>query len=74
MTMLAADLHTHSTASDGQYTPAQLVALAHRAGIEVMALTDHDNLDGVAEAVRAGERLGVRRKAVTDIALIVRFL
>lgn len=60
MTMFAADLHTHSTASDGQYTPTKLVTLAHRAGIKVMALTDHDNVDGVMEAVRTGERLGVR--------------
>ena len=50
-----ADLHTHSTASDGQYTPTQLVALAKRAGIDVLALCDHDTIDGVEEAVRAGK-------------------
>lgn len=54
------DLHTHSTASDGQYSPSELVALAHKRGIEVLALTDHDTTDGVAEARAAGERLGVR--------------
>ncbi|MBE7009465.1 MAG: PHP domain-containing protein [Ruminococcaceae bacterium] len=54
------DLHTHSTASDGQYSPAELVSLAHARGVEVLALTDHDTTDGVAEARAAGEALGVR--------------
>ena len=47
------DLHTHTTASDGQYTPAQLVERAEAAGIELLAVTDHDTLDGLDEAVRA---------------------
>ena len=55
-----ADLHTHSTASDGQYTPTELVELAKQRGLAVLALTDHDTTDGCDEAVRAGERLGVR--------------
>ncbi len=54
------DLHTHSTASDGQYSPSELAALAKERGIEVLALTDHDTTDGVAEALAAGERLGLR--------------
>lgn len=54
------DLHTHSAASDGQYAPAALAALAAKRGIEVLALTDHDTVDGTAEAIAAGERLGVR--------------
>lgn len=54
------DLHTHSTASDGQYRPAELVELAKKVGIEVLALTDHDTVDGVREAVEAGGALGVR--------------
>lgn len=54
------DLHTHSTASDGQYTPTQLVRRAKERGLEVLALTDHDTVDGLTEAVRAGEELGVR--------------
>ena len=57
---MIADLHTHSTASDGQYTPAELVQLAKMRGIEVLALTDHDTLDGLDEAERAGEAAGVR--------------
>lgn len=47
------DLHTHSTASDGQYSPATLVDKAVAAGVSLLALTDHDTLDGVAEAVEA---------------------
>ena len=57
---MIADLHTHSTASDGQYAPAELVRLAKERGIEVLALTDHDTLDGVEDAVEAGEALGLR--------------
>jgi predicted metal-dependent phosphoesterase TrpH len=47
------DLHTHSTASDGTDTPAQLVAAAAAAGLDVVALTDHDTTRGWAEAAAA---------------------
>ncbi|WP_327177838.1 PHP domain-containing protein [Streptomyces sp. NBC_01335] len=47
------DLHTHSTASDGTDTPAQLVANAAAAGLDVVALTDHDTVRGHAEALAA---------------------
>ena len=56
----AVDLHTHSTASDGQYSPAALVRLAKERGIETLALTDHDTLDGLDEAVLAGDQIGVQ--------------
>lgn len=55
-----ADLHTHSTASDGQYSPAELAGLVKKRGAEVWALTDHDNVDGVEVAKEAGEALGLR--------------
>lgn len=58
--IFTADLHTHSTASDGQYTPTQLVGLAKDKGLQLLALTDHDTLDGLEEAVQAGEALGLR--------------
>src|SRR5262245_27898663 len=45
-----ADLHTHTTHSDGAYTPAKVVDLARRSGLAAVAITDHDTLDGVAEA------------------------
>ena len=54
------DLHTHSRVSDGQYHPAELVSLAKQKGIQVLALTDHDNIDGVVEASCAGQNLGVQ--------------
>ena len=57
---LYADLHTHSTVSDGQYTPAQLVRLAKAAGIALLALTDHDAADGAGEALEAGKAVGLR--------------
>lgn len=55
-----ADLHTHTTASDGQYVPEKLVRLAAERGIEVLAVTDHDTLDGLGRAVRAGAGEGIR--------------
>ena len=57
---MLADLHTHTTASDGQYTPSHLAELARARGLDVLAVTDHDTVDGLEEAVQAGERLGLR--------------
>lgn len=54
------DLHTHSTASDGLLAPSELVRQARGAGLDLIALTDHDSTDGVAEAAEAGATLGVR--------------
>ncbi|MFV3410662.1 PHP domain-containing protein [Pseudomonas nitroreducens] len=53
------DLHCHSTASDGQLSPTALVERAHGRGVRVLALTDHDTLDGLAEARRAAQALGM---------------
>jgi predicted metal-dependent phosphoesterase TrpH len=55
-----ADLHTHSTASDGTLAPADLVRQAHRRGLSVIALTDHDSTAGLPEAMATGAELGVR--------------
>jgi len=54
------DLHCHSTASDGEYAPAEVARRAHAAGLVAIALTDHDTTGGVPEATRVGETLGVR--------------
>jgi hypothetical protein len=54
------DLHTHSTASDGLLAPSQLVWQAHEAGLDLLALTDHDSTEGVAEATATGARAGVQ--------------
>ncbi len=53
------DLHTHSTASDGDLTPSQLVELAHHKKISVLALTDHDTTSGLDEAQSAADSLGI---------------
>ncbi|MBE5842863.1 MAG: PHP domain-containing protein [Butyrivibrio sp.] len=50
------DLHTHSTASDGTYTPSELIDYAHEKGLSAIALTDHDTVDGLLEALERGEK------------------
>jgi len=53
------DWHVHTTYSDGRSSPSEVVARAKRAGLREIAICDHDCTDGVAEAMRAGRRLGV---------------
>ena len=54
------DLHTHSTASDGTFTPAELIRKAVEEGLAAIALTDHDSLDGLEEAAVAARLAGLR--------------
>ncbi len=54
------DLHSHSTASDGTLSPAQLVHAAHQAGVRVLALTDHDSTHGIADAQQAAAGCGLQ--------------
>ena len=54
------DLHCHSTASDGTLPPGEVVLRAHRHGVTVLALTDHDTLEGLEEARKAADALGLR--------------
>ena len=56
----SADLHVHTTASDGLVTPASLARLASERGIFVLAITDHDTVAGVEPARRAAAEVGVR--------------
>jgi 3',5'-nucleoside bisphosphate phosphatase len=53
------DLHIHTTASDGSCTPKEVVQLAKQNDVCAIAITDHDTMDGVEEAIEEGERLGV---------------
>lgn len=53
------DLHTHSSASDGSDTPSKLVRLAAEKALSTIALTDHDTLDGIAEARAAADEVGI---------------
>jgi 3',5'-nucleoside bisphosphate phosphatase len=61
------DLHCHTTASDGLVSPAALVARAARLGLKIVAITDHDSTDGVAEALQAGKSHGVEVIAGVEI-------
>jgi hypothetical protein len=54
------DLHLHTTASDGQLTPAELVARAAATGLTTISVTDHDTVAGVDEALAAGQTSGLR--------------
>ncbi len=54
------DLHTHSTASDGQYSPTELMKLAKQNGVTTIALTDHDTASGIKEAKREAYNLGLK--------------
>ena len=51
---MKADLHLHTTASDGRLSPEEMVELAASIGLDVIAITDHDTIDGVASALEAG--------------------
>ena len=54
------DLQSHSTHSDGELPAAEVVQRAAESGVELLALSDHDTISGVSEALEAGERAGVR--------------
>jgi hypothetical protein len=49
------DLHIHSTASDGRFSPAEIVAKSVELGLSVIALTDHDTVNGIASALLAAQ-------------------
>jgi hypothetical protein len=63
------DLHMHSTASDGQYTPEELVTKAQDTGVTMMALTDHDTIDGVERAEAQAKKLGMEFIPGIEISL-----
>ena len=65
------DLHVHTTASDGVKSPSEVVEYAKKIGIKALAITDHDTLDGIAEARQAGDRLGVRVVAGCEFSVAV---
>lgn len=63
------DLHTHSTCSDGTFTPTEVVKAAKDAGLSAIALTDHDTIDGLKEAIEAGKKYGI--EVITGIEFSV---
>ncbi len=67
---LSFDLQSHSTNSDGALPVGEVVARAAAAGVELLALSDHDTVGGVSEAVLAGERAGVRVVPAVEISAV----
>lgn len=65
------DLHIHSTASDGTFTPSEIAVLASKAGLKAAALTDHDTTAGVTEFKKECEKTGV--EPVSGIELSAKF-
>ena len=66
------DLQSHSTLSDGALAPADVVAAAAAAGVELLALSDHDSALGVAEAAAAARAAGIDLVPATEITAITR--
>ena len=64
------DLQSHSTHSDGALPAAEVVQRAAEAGVELLALSDHDTISGVAEAIEAGARCGVRIVPAVEISAV----
>lgn len=62
------DLHAHTRHSDGTLTPTELIEESARRGVAVQAVTDHDNMDALPEALAAGARLGVRVVAGVELS------
>lgn len=69
--MSVVDLHTHSTASDGTYSPTRLVEYAKEKGLCALALTDHDTVAGVAEAQAAGAGVGLEVIPGIELSTVV---
>ncbi len=67
--MLKVDLHCHSNVSDGVLTPEAVAKYAHGSGVDVWALTDHDEVGGIARARAAAEALGMRFVAGVEISI-----
>lgn len=67
--MLPVDLHVHSNVSDGMLPPREVVARAHARGCRLMALTDHDDLGGLAAAADEAQQLGMGFVAGVEISV-----
>ena len=64
-----ADLHNHTTASDGEYTPTELVNKAAELGLTALGVTDHDTINGLDEALAAGAAAGTRVVPGVEVSL-----
>lgn len=66
-----ADLHNHTTVSDGDFTPAQIVEQAKSLGIKAIGITDHDTLQGLKNAVAAGKKYNI--EVICGVEVSIRF-
>ncbi|MBE2198799.1 MAG: PHP domain-containing protein [Anaerolinea sp.] len=64
-----ADLHNHTTASDGEYTPTELVQAASILGLQAVGVTDHDTLNGLDEALAVGTAVGLQVVPGVEVSL-----
>jgi len=67
--MLNVDLHCHSTVSDGALSPSEIAARAKAGGVDIWALTDHDEIGGIAEAREAAHALGMQHVTGVEISV-----
>ncbi|GFP98689.1 php domain-containing protein hi_1400 [Phtheirospermum japonicum] len=67
---LVFEFHCHTTCSDGFLSPAKLVERAHQKGVKVMALTDHDTMSGIPEAIEAARKFGIKIIPGVEISTI----
>lgn len=65
-----ADFHIHTTASDGQASPTQIVKRAKELDYDIIAITDHDNTNGIAEGMIAAEAVGIKLIPGIEIAVV----
>lgn len=65
------DFHIHSTSSDGNCTPSEVVMLAQKRGVDIIALTDHNTTSGIDEAIKCGNYIGV--KVIPGVELSTRY-
>ena len=54
------DLHIHTTFSDGQHTPAEVVQMAIDKGLSIISIADHDTIDGIQPGLDAARKLGIK--------------
>jgi len=66
------DLHTHTNYSDGFFSPTELVELAYKSGIELLSITDHDNVNGIEEAEKAASKYGIEIIPGVEISTDIR--
>ena len=67
-THVGIDLHIHSTASDGTFSPAEILSLASKIGLGAIAITDHDTIDGARTALSSAPRPGMHLISGVEIS------